>query len=188
MRVAIVHLNCCIRAVKQARALKTLGLDVKAFTFNEKAWMMKPWVETASMEQGEPYSTMLDMVADFKPDIIHVHNEPDKPALACIEGGIAPVIWDLHDMRSMRMKEEGQKEARIIEGCAGLVHVSEPIRQYCLNRYKHKCPSIVVWSAVNSEDYQPLQIEAKDMSLVYQGGYYGDEQSIGPRGGYRLFD
>jgi glycosyltransferase involved in cell wall biosynthesis len=86
--------------------------------------------------ENDPPSSLPNVLAEFRPDLIHSHNLPDTLTVLANElaGGEIPVVHDVHDLQSLRQTpyENGfpqppnarALERRAIEESAGVVTVS----------------------------------------------------------------
>lgn len=105
-------------------------------------------------------------------DIIHVHNEPDW--LGYVSKQIKPdipVVFDAHDLFSVRLNEIPEEEKKCFDMCDAFVFPSIGYQKHACRTYpniKDK-PNIVIYSYVNGH----LMVEQSMPSLggiVYEGG------------------
>lgn len=154
MRVLFLQRQPCIRALKYARALRgagsegsegsdlTLGYAYQGRTLS--AWygtgdeLFSGWWRLGP--DADAGAGLRDVVAEFRPDLIHSHNLPDTLTVAALDLGTdlgpnwPPVIHDVHDMASLRHTpyEDGfddpedplALERRALAGADALVLVS----------------------------------------------------------------
>jgi glycosyltransferase involved in cell wall biosynthesis len=62
---------------------------------------------------------------DDKIDIIHYHNEPDWPVKFIKARTDKPVIWDVHDLLSLRTGKLDENELAAYQNCDGILTVGE---------------------------------------------------------------
>lgn len=211
MRVLFVQRQPCIRALKYAVALRgsrpdiTLGFAYQGQTLGElygsgddlfAGWWRLPL--------REPDAALADVVADFRPDLVHVHNLPDALTVSALEvtEGRVPVIHDSHDMQSLRstpyedgLDEPGADsgdplalERAAIEGCAGLVVVSREMLDEIEAR--HRAPERVLAFAnyALTRDLAPFPRVGRDhgpLRVVYQGSLSANGGHYDLRGHFR---
>lgn len=104
-------------------------------------------------------------------DLFHVHNEPDWMVKVVKDaGGGRPVVFDIHDLESLRwQREPDQNEREAFEAADAYVHVSIPCKQ-AAERYHASKPNIVLYSWVN-EEYIPKHVgDVSWTSICYEGG------------------
>lgn len=143
MRVLFLQQQPCIRALKYAAALHgtsgsyELGFACQGRTLTEwygtgdelfdRWWRLGP----------EPVDELRRVVQEFRPDVIHSHNLPDRLTVLALEAvdGRVPVVHDSHDLQSLRKTpyEDGFAEPAdtavlekaAIDGCRALIAVSD---------------------------------------------------------------
>lgn len=159
----------CIRVVKQALALKARGHWVEILTQHEpfafnRFDRVTMWHDAAQLTRG---------VWDSHADIVHVHNEPDWLVSAARAGTSRPVIFDIHDLDSLRMQAAPSDEERAAFAAAdGYVHVSEPCRVAAERAHPAHTekPATVLPCYVNAEFYSEVVPRSSPDCLVYEGG------------------
>ena len=155
MRVLFLQRQPCIRALKYAVGLRsalpdlTLGFAYQGLTLTE-------WYGTGDelfdewWHLGHPIAVaeLRDVVAEFRPDVIHSHNLPDGLTVAALAlgPGRPAVIHDGHDMQSLRQTpyEDGfadagdplVEERAAVEGADGLLAVSQEMMDEMAARYR----------------------------------------------------
>jgi glycosyltransferase involved in cell wall biosynthesis len=143
VRVLFLQQQPCIRTLKYAAGLRSradgyeLGFACQGQTLTEwygtgdelfdRWWRLSP----------EPAAELAGIVEDFRPDVVHSHNLPDRLTVLALEvvDGTVPVVHDSHDLQSLRRTpyEDGFAEPSdtallekaAVEGCAALVAVSD---------------------------------------------------------------
>jgi glycosyltransferase involved in cell wall biosynthesis len=85
------------------------------------------------------------VITEWEPDLVHSHNLPDLLTVLALEVTDVPVIHDVHDMQSLRSTpyEDGfpdpgdaaELERAAVEGCAGLITVSDVLLGELAARY-----------------------------------------------------
>ena len=154
MRVLFLQQQPCIRALKYAVGFRSasvaleLGFAYRGRTLSEfygsgdelfdRWWRIGPELGT----------DLRQVIAEWKPDLIHSHNLPDLLTVLALEitEGRVPVIHDVHDMQSLRhtpyedgFPEPGDPaalEKAAVEGSAALITVSEALLGEIAARYE----------------------------------------------------
>jgi glycosyltransferase involved in cell wall biosynthesis len=170
MRIAMVSARQCIRVFKQGLALSNLGHKVigvtKQLSFGHNL------LDGCMVYQNDFELQRTIKAIDPLIDIYHAHNEPDNFVRLIKEITNKPVVWDIHDLESLRKGGVADAdEADSMNMADAFVHVSEPCRIYAENSYGNKAPSIVLYSYVN-EQFIPDGICKRPSwsTFVYEGG------------------
>ena len=155
MRILFLQRQPCIRALKYAVGLRaslpdlTLGFAYQGRTLTE-------WYGTGDelfdhwWRIGHPVDVrdLGDIVAEFRPDVIHSHNLPDGLTVAALAlgPGRPPIVHDGHDMQSLRRTpyEDGfadagdplAEEKAAVEGADALLTVSPEMMDEMAARYR----------------------------------------------------
>ena len=193
MRVLFLQRQPCIRALKYAVGLRaslpdlTLGFAYQGRTLTEwygtgdeifdEWWQISHPVAVAELR---------DLVAEFRPEVIHSHNLPDGLTVAALAlgPGRPAVVHDAHDMQSLRQTpyedgfaDEGDplvEERAAVEGADGLLAVStemvnEMAARYRLPRLRAQFPNLVL--ARDLPDPAPLPDRPRrgPLRIVYEG-------------------
>jgi len=100
MNIAVVAPSCCIRVIKQAKALVERGH--KLFLITERHFK-SPLFQTINTYSGtKQLEQSIKMVAPIV-DLFHVHNEPSYPATIIREAiPGAKIVFDMHDSNYWR--------------------------------------------------------------------------------------
>ena len=160
----------CIRVFKEGLALTQLGHKVIGVTQNLS-------FGSNLLDGALVYKNDFDLQRTIKAidplvDIYHAHNEPDNFVRLLKEVTDKPVVWDIHDMESLRQGGVAtQDEADSMNMADAYVHVSEPCRVYAENNYPTAKPSIVLYSYVNAQ-FIPERVCMRPSwsTFVYEGG------------------
>jgi hypothetical protein len=142
MRVLFLQQQPCMRTLKYAAGLRSrpgdlrLGFAVQGRTLTE--WygegdeLFDRWWRI-----GPDPADVARVVDEFRPDVVHCHNLPDRLTVVALDvvAGAVPVIHDSHDLQSLRRTpyEDGFPEPadplvlekRAVTGSAAVVAVSE---------------------------------------------------------------
>jgi len=171
VKVLMIAVHCCIRVIKESRALKKLGykLDLltnrisygtdefeRIFFYHDKQQLMNILKDEKIREQYQ---------------IFHVHNEPDWPVVAAHEAGCKNIIFDCHDLDSVRIRNANLDEIRTMRLASGIVFVSEPVQKFAKELYDFKQPSVVLHHFCNEGivEYTP-EDDLVRKGIVYEGG------------------
>jgi hypothetical protein len=161
----------CIRVFKEAQALINQGVIVDLIT--EKATF--GFNIYRSMTVYHDREQLTRSVAASDADIFHVHNEPDWLVSAVRAGTDKPIIFDAHDLESLRWnREPDQDELDSFGMAAGWVHVSDPCRRAAEHYHGNGKPSVVLPSFVNEIFTPTLADDVSWNSIVYEGGLSTD--------------
>jgi len=159
----------CIRVVKQSLALQARGHWVEIVT-RQEPFAFNRFDRVSLWHDREQ---LIRAVRDARGDVVHVHNEPDWLVAAAREGTSRPIVYDIHDLDSLRMQAAPVADEVSAFACAdGYVHVSEPCRQAAEATHPEHAgkPAVVLPCYVNAELYAASVPQASPDSLVYEGG------------------
>ena len=112
----------------------------------------------------------------FKVDIIHCHNEPNYHIVDAIKifSGTIPIIYDIHDLTSMRINKKCNDEKLAYQKSDMIIHVSKDFITYGNNLYKEK-PCHVIFSTPSKKYIIKNKKNKKNKKIykfVYQGGIF----------------
>jgi hypothetical protein len=192
MRILFLQQQPCVRALKYAVALRGAYPDLRlGFAYQGKTlseWygsgdeLFERWWNLGS----EPAESLRAAAAEFRPDLVHSHNLPDSLTASALEhfAGRVPVVHDVHDLQSLRQTryENGfpqpdeplALERFAIEGCSGLVTVSDELLEAIRARYRLTAPALAFPNYALGRDL-PRVLPPVDRRnghaprLVYQG-------------------
>lgn len=192
MRVLFLQQQPCMRALKYAVGLRSSGRPIElGFAFQGRT--LTEWYGTGDeLFDGwwrlgpDPAAELAEVVAGFRPDLVHSHNLPDRLtgiALEVVDGAV-PVIHDVHDLQSVRNTpyEDGfpepadplllEKEA--IGRCDALVVVSEEMAEAIATRHglptgTMRFPNYALGRDLPDTLPQPERPAGAPPRLVYQG-------------------
>lgn len=173
MKVLFVSEHCCSRVIKEGLALITAGVEVAFMQkrFSNPAFMsMLPSV--IYYDTPEQLADKLVNMQDIQ--LIHVHNEPDWLGHICkTYRPDLPVVFDAHDLFSVRVGEAPPDEIRSFQLCDAFVYPSKAYYEHALVTHKEvgiqDKPNVVLYSYSNYEMIcrEPLP---SINTLVYEGG------------------
>lgn len=178
MRVCMVSDHGCIRVSKMGRALAQAGHLVELLTHSglpfgfDAFTTVGVWADEAQLRRAVMFS---------KAQVFHVHNEPDWFVAVVKEAaGGRPVIYDVHDLESLRNWGSGadKHELAAFAAADGIIHVSEPCKQIAEQTHPEsaKKPNRVIYSFVNEMFVQDAPLPSPCWhSVVYEGGVSADE-------------
>ncbi|HVM04120.1 MAG TPA: glycosyltransferase [Acidimicrobiales bacterium] len=195
MRVLFLQQQPCIRTLKYAVGLRAasdglqLGFAYQGRTLGE--WYgtgddaFDRWWNLGTGPDAEVVDRLGAVVDEFRPDVIHSHNLPDRLTVLAVDlaGGTVPVIHDVHDFQSLRRTpyEDGlpepadplAAERAAVEGCSALVTVSPELLAEVEARYQVP-PTLVFPNYALARDL-PMTLPAwrprpgEPPRIVYQG-------------------
>lgn len=167
MRIGMVSHHHCIRVFKESSALIKRGYKVDAFAIGNNFG----WDKYHAFHVYATPDQLAKSVRSSAADIFHVHNEPDWiVALTKENAGGRPVVYDIHDLESLRwQREPDEYEQAAFEAADAIVHVSQACKAAAVKHHGDEKPSIILHSYVNEEFYGFLKYVSWS-SLVYEGG------------------
>jgi glycosyltransferase involved in cell wall biosynthesis len=191
MRVLFLQQQPCIRSLKYAAGLRSCGAAVE-LGFAYVGLTLSGWYGSGDelfdhwWRLGpEPEASLAGVIDQFRPDVIHSHNLPDRLTVLALEltGGAVPVVHDAHDLQSLRRTpyEDGfpepadalALEAAAVEGCAALVAVSQEMLAEIAARHRLPARTEVFPNYVVGSELPvlppPDRGPASPPRLVYQG-------------------
>lgn len=170
MHVLHVVKHGCVRVTKEALALSARGhtIDVASqevlFGFNHfntfSAW--------------QDVTQLCRTIQNSSADIIHVHNEPDWVVSAARSATDRPIIFDVHDLESLRWQRAPDEiENAAFRDADGFVHVSDVCLAAAEFHHGKAKPAFVLPCYINEIFYptpQQLQSTPAWNTIVYEGG------------------
>ena len=194
-RVLFLQQQPCIRTLKYGLGLRDLGGFELGFAcqgqtltewYGEGDELFDRWWHI----DGDP-SDVARVVEEFRPDVIHCHNLPDRLTVVALDvvardvvGRRVPVIHDVHDLQSLRQTpyEDGFPEPadplvlekQAVTGCAALVAVSQEMLDEITARHGRPASALCFANYAIGRDL-PAEIAAperpisKPPRIVYQG-------------------
>ncbi len=173
-KVIFASHHCCIRVVKEGLALIKKGVTVH---------FMQVRVANNEYMKALPLLTFYDGPKDFSvklkaimdgADLVHVHNEPDWIGHIAkdVVGPDVPVVFDAHDLNSIRHNTVSADEKKVFEVCDGFVFPSQTYQDTSHDWYELYKPSVVVHPYCLEEMLvkEPLPSVG---GVVYEGGISG---------------
>jgi glycosyltransferase involved in cell wall biosynthesis len=142
-RVLFLQQQPCMRALKYGVGLRStdrafeLGFACQGKTLTEWYGTGDELFDRWWRIGADPGADLVRVLEEFRPDVIHSHNLPDRLTVLALElvDGRVPVIHDVHDLQSLRVTpyEDGFPEPadplllekQAIGGCTALVAVSD---------------------------------------------------------------
>lgn len=174
LRVLMVHIDPCIRVLKEAQALRAHGvqLDLLCMKLSHQHALRDVVEHVYAVDNYEALEVFLRS-RHTEWDIIHCHNEPNEiTAVAILACTARPVIYDCHDMSSMR-STLSENDANIERVCfthsAGIVHVSEGIKEFAVKKYGPSLSVVLPSYPLASESAIGAKPKLKGNHIVYQG-------------------
>jgi len=197
MRILFLQEQPCIRALKYAQGLRSLGNSFKLFFgyrgstlddyYGHGGDLFEEWFKI-----GGDFERDIESIAkQVEPDLIHCHNAPDSLTVSSLRlfKDVIPIIHDIHDLLSLRKTpyDDGLERERMsldlirseektaMEGSDGLIAVSEAIleiaaRNYSLDQKESLVfPNYVVTDMIPSTLEEKLSCSDGMIHLVYEG-------------------
>jgi len=159
--------HACIRVTKETLALVARGHTVE--TVSQRQPFGFNHFDSMSIYRGG--EMLKRTIRASKADIFHIHNEPDWMVRAVREATDKPIVFDIHDLNSLRhVSEPNEEEVNAFTMADAFVHVSEPCREYAEKYHGSEKPSIVL------HPYMPrvfVDDNVRDVSwdtICYEGG------------------
>lgn len=181
MKITHIVLHNCIRASKISWLLMERGHQVKMVT--ERVLSVHGWkdydmtclIHTGQLEGNDlpdAYNLMRTVKA-LEPitDIFHFHNEPDWPVEAIRKVTDKPLVYDIHDMVSIRTGEPEPYENKALELCDGVLVPSRLYKENIQSRVKK--PVYEILNSVPEKLYPKIRRVPHRRGIVYEGGLKG---------------
>lgn len=177
LKILMVGKHTCIRVIRYARALKSLGYEVDLLTNNISYGT--PIFNRIGFWHNE--KQLKAHIYEFrnKYDIIHCHNEPDDMMIwirdVLGKKSKTKIIHDAHDLDNIRRGIIPIPERKAFNSADAVIYVSEPIRKICDELHNTKTPSMVLYNystkdMVDSVTIDWTKVLQKKRTLVYEGG------------------
>jgi len=175
--ILMISNHACVRVLKEAIALKVKGYQVGVLA--SVIPMGRSFYDSVSIYSGP--RELACAIGMSNADILHVHNEPDWMVTVAKENsGGRPVVFDVHDLDSLRGKGIQPEEVSAFNAADAVVHVSDKCKESAETSHasiKNK-PSTVLFSYVNecfvADDSMIVKNPSFD-SVVYEGGVNADQ-------------
>jgi hypothetical protein len=180
MRIGIVNVHSCSRVFKLGWQMLLDGHEVHLIT--ERFIHGHPWkdftavhiTESGYLHRGVIGTTHLfSTIKAITPliDVFWCANEPDWLVKVVKEASQKPVIWDVHDMVSVREEKPNEWEEQALEFCDGIAVVSQKYKD--ILRARTEKPIEEILSCVPGFLYPKERASLCHNGLVYEGGLRG---------------
>ncbi|MGE4443116.1 MAG: glycosyltransferase [Desulfomicrobium sp.] len=174
IKIVFVHWNPCVRVLKIAAALHSKGYHIDLICGKLTSQPRLSEYVDKIFYYDEDDSKLARIFQENRWDLIHCHNEPNKPTTIALENAKgAPVIFDCHDFSGLRAtldKEQAEIERRCFEETQGVIHVSEGMLQAAAERYA-SAKAMVLPSYPLLFDFERRRLpKLSGNHMVYQGG------------------
>ena len=177
IRVAMVTHHSCIRVFKEGYALSQLD-DVTVSMITMMTTFGFNVFDHVLIYSDRDMLKRSVKQADEYVDLFHVHNEPDWLVSDVREMTNKPVVYDIHDLESLRWNrlKTDKDEKMAFQLSDAWIHVSEAQREAAEMRHGNTKPHLTIPSYVNEIFYgsDPAGDVSFD-SIVYQGGLATEE-------------
>lgn len=173
MRVCMVAHHGCIRVFKLALALIEKGHTVDIIT-NQPPFGHNMFATMSIYFDAEQLTRC---VQASPADVFHIHNTPDWLVSATRAGTDKPIVYDIHDLESLRRQQEPeQDENDAFRISDAWVHVSQACKDAAYKYHGNGKPSIVLHSYVNERFVGNNETAPSWSSVVYEGGVSSQAQ------------
>ena len=187
MKICMVTRHCCIRVVKQALPLISMGHEVHLITNKITQYSDQFKTVTAYQDVDQLYDS-IDL--HRRCDIFHAHNEPSWFVTVAKEvAPHVPVVLDLHDSFLLRRPVEEKPdperyrvsvdERNNVQLADGIVHCCSAMKKIIDDEFKPKAPSVVIPSALPKR-FNRIDFGQWIGGLVYEGRI-DIEDELGPK-------
>jgi len=193
LKILEIGAHHCIRCIKKARALQTLGYEIHGsgemlahgtgFYNTYNVWQTKKQLQN-----------MIRLYVNQGIDIIEYNNEPDHPVSWIREvlddmgkTGEVPLVTDLHDLDCIRKDIIPIAERRMFNDSDALIYAAMPIRESVNQLHQVTKPNTVMYSYCNEGiiEYDPNHISQRG-ACVYEGGANPpDDEALNQQFAYR---
>lgn len=184
MKILIIQHTMCIRTIKIIYALKSRGHDVfVAYGSPNPNWSkwkkelldVIPSDHLFYFDDWLSLLSLINRISGLNFDIIQCANEPNWPAAITISAGkrIAPVVFDCHDMTTMRVPGTEEEYERVaFEKADGIIFTGRRVYDYAFQKYNTHAWWRVFYSYLSKAFIQPRKEKINDGSchIVYEGG------------------
>ncbi len=186
--ILVIHPRLCIRAVKQIKGLLS-ETDYKIIVISAPNYINR-FPEFINNERVEfiSYGFSSNIIKRYKFrkllknlkhnfDIVHCHNEPNYHVVDTIKifSGKKPIVYDIHDMTSMRSNKEEKDERYAYLNSDAIIHISDEFVYNGEIKYgKQNCHVILSSPSIHNfqRDVEKKKIDFNELHFVYQGGLY----------------
>lgn len=170
MRIVYLQQSPCVRTMKIARAVRKAKPEWEVAL----AWVNPPYEANRPFHREEHVhndESFQRLCGEWKPDLVHVSNEPDDIATWVPHG--LPFVHDVHDMSSERFGGDEDSEKRVYEKADAVVFCAQAFEEWASAKYEMK-RTLVVHSAVSEDDFVESSLPYHLPSIVYEGGIAAD--------------
>jgi glycosyltransferase involved in cell wall biosynthesis len=193
-RILFLQRQPCIKTLKYAVGLRqaipdlVLGFAYQGRTLSDLYGSGDELFDGWFRLPVEPHQRLAEVVAEFRPELIHNHNLPDVLTVASQEvaGGRARIIHDVHDFQSLRQTpyEDGfpdppdlvAAERAAVEDSDALITVSDRLMEEIQARYSVPPINTVFPNYALARDLpslanlpEPMRKGERPLRVVYQG-------------------
>lgn len=170
MKVCLASFHCCIRVVKEMIALNKAGVETITLCHHmANADLQSLHQSIVYYTDQYDYRAKLERLRDIQ--LIHVHNEPDwLGRVARNSRPDLPVVFDAHDLNSVRLGWVEEDEAFVFKHCDGFIFPSQGYYDLCVSNFGLNPDACAVILSMNSEDHIINVPKARMNGIVYEGG------------------
>lgn len=171
LHIGMVAKHGCIRVIKESLALMKKGHRVDLIA-NQVPYGYN-FFDTPILYNDK--NQLQRVILNSAADIFHVHNEPDWIVAATREASNGrPVIYDVHDLESLRWHKHAEgEEIEAFAAADGIIHVSNPIKAFAEKEHGNSLPSRVIYCWMDERfvaDDRDIIKNPSFQSIIYEGG------------------
>jgi len=183
----MVGKHTCIRVIRYAEALKSVGYDVDLLT-NKISYGTEIFDRIGFWHNEKQFKSHLYEFKN-KYDILHTHNEPDDMTFWARDvigkKSKIKIVGDFHDLDNVRLGYIPIPERKAFNSIDASIFVADPILTICTKLHTRKIPSIVLYNYSTQRMVDGVKTDwdsvlTKKNNMVYEGGVnpIGDSDDI----------
>lgn len=184
IRILEIGKHTCIRVIRQAEALKSVGYEVDCLT-NKLSYGTDKFDKVYFWHNERQFKNHIQELKG-KYEICHIHNEPDEMVTWAkdVIGNTSCIVHDVHDADLIRRGYIPVPERLAFNNCDAVIYVSESIRNICNDVHQVTVPTMVLYNYPTRSMLDDTKVDwetaGERKNLVYQGGVnpIGDSPEI----------
>ena len=176
IKILIASKHQCIRCIRIAEALKSVGYEVDALT-NKISYGTEIFDKVYYWGTEQQFKNQIYSLKG-KHQILEWENEPDTPvswAAEMADRDKTKIIYNVHDADTIRRGLSPLDERRAYINSDAVIYVSKPIQKICTELHEIKKPTIVLYnygtkSMLENTKVDWDTVQNRPQTLVYEGG------------------